>query len=101
MAEQAKASNVRDRVYAVCFAGRFKRAQHFDRSAIEPRHRRNSRVQSRLLQPILLQSGGKDAGANRLGEKKNIVCLRADISPYPFRIDKARDRVAELDVLIA
>ena len=101
MSEQAKTRNVCDRVNAACFAGVFEFAQYFDGPAIELRHRCNCRIEGRLLQVIFLQSGGKHASAKRLGQQKHVVDLRADIAPHTFWIDKARDRVAELDIFIA
>ena len=48
----------------------------------------------------LLEGGGDDAGAERLGQDQRVADLDADVAENLVRMDHAGDRHAELDLLV-
>jgi hypothetical protein len=87
-------------VNAVRFAGGFKCAQHFDRGAIEPRHRRNSRVQSRLFQPILFNAVERTPVPIGLVRRRTSSACAPTFRHTRFGSTRPGDRVSKLDVFV-
>ena len=101
MAEETEAGDIGNGVDDFRAELRFDIMQSFGPGAIELRHGSNGRVDGFPAGTILLNGRRNHAGADGFGEKKDVICRRADISPNLQRIDDPADGITELNVLIA